>query len=128
MAQLNLTEEQNTMTTGKPVIKKYFDGYEGGRALNVTGFTPTVIPEGHVIIKETATGDFKPMPVSGAAYAALPAGHEYVGVNVADITTDFPSSAIMTNGTANPLASQYTIASILAAFKTAVTQIEWRAD
>jgi hypothetical protein len=128
MAQINLTDAANTMKTGKPVIKRYFDGYEGGRALNVTGFTPTVIPEGHVIIRETATGDFKPMPISGTAYAALPAGHEYVGVAVADVLTSFPSCAIMTNGTANPAASAYTITSILADFKTAVPQIEWRAD
>src|SRR5690606_31929219 len=38
----------------------------GGRTLDVTGFSPNLIKGGHVIIKETATGEYKPMPVTGS--------------------------------------------------------------
>jgi len=54
------------------VIRDNFESIRGGRTLDVTGFTPTVIRKGHVIIKSTATGEYKPMPVTGVtAISAL---------------------------------------------------------
>lgn len=35
----------------------------GGRSLNVVGYPESVLKAGHVIIQETSSGDFKPMPV-----------------------------------------------------------------
>lgn len=37
----------------------------GGRALDVTGFSPAVINAGHVIIKKDGEDVYKPMPVKG---------------------------------------------------------------
>jgi hypothetical protein len=45
-------------------IVNYIEGVPGGRSLNVAGFAPKAIRAGHVVIKDTATGDYKPMPVS----------------------------------------------------------------
>jgi hypothetical protein len=62
----DLTNTSESIDTGGKdsiVIVDNFQSVRGGRTLDVTGFSPTVIRAGHVIIKETATGNFKPMPV-----------------------------------------------------------------
>jgi hypothetical protein len=134
MAVANLgVEDVQAVYTDKDsiVIKKHFDGYEGGRSLDVTGFTPNVISAGHVVIRETATGNFKPMPVTGDpanAYGALPAGHTYAGIVRASQLTKTPMVGVMTQGTVNPNATPYPMATILAAVKTALPLIEFRAD
>lgn len=67
MATANLNETSITFDDGKDsvVIVDNFASVRGGRSLNVTGYTPSYIRAGHVIIKETATGDYKPMPATG---------------------------------------------------------------
>ena len=110
------------------VIVDNFQSIRGGRTLDTTGFAPLVIEAGHVIIEKTSTGDLLPMPVSGAAYAALPASHTYKGVLAATISTDKPFAAIMVRGTINPVAAPYDFATIAAAVKTALPLIDQRAD
>lgn len=101
----------------------------GGKSLDTTGYSLDVLKAGHVIIKETATGNYKPMPVSGAAYAALPAGHEYVGILVATILTKRPFAGIMIEGWVNEPASPYPVATIKAAFQTVTSNaIKFRGD
>jgi hypothetical protein len=67
MAQANLVNENQEIITGKDniVIVDIFQSVRGGRTLDTTGFERDVINAGHVIIKETATKEYKPMPVSG---------------------------------------------------------------
>lgn len=48
------------------VIVDNFQSIRGGRSLNVTGFTPAVIQAGHVIIQDTTTKEYKPMPATDA--------------------------------------------------------------
>lgn len=126
-ANLHNTGEQIDASQDGIVIKQHADGYQGGRTLDTTDFTPTVIKAGHVIIKD-GSGNFKPMPISGSDYAALPASHSYVGILAASILTAKPFAAIMTKGTVNPNAAPYAYTAILSAFKTAVPHIEFRAD
>ncbi len=130
MAVANLANAATTVDTSKDsiVIVDNFQSIRGGRTLDVTGFTPEVIKAGHVIIKETATGEYKPMPISGSAYAALPAGHTYAGILISSILTARPMAGIMVRGTVNDVAGPYTISSILAAVKTALPLIDFRAD
>jgi hypothetical protein len=129
---VNLTNTGTSVLTGNEsiVIKKYFEGIEGGRALDVSGFTPETIQAGHVIIQETATGNYKPMPVNtgNTAYQALPAGHTYAGILVATVLTKRAFAAIMVRGTVNPVAAPYDIATILTAVKSALPLILFRAD
>lgn len=69
MATASLNGIDEFISTGGKesiVIKLNLDAIDGGRSLDVTGFGPKVIQAGHVIIKETSSGNFKPMPVVGA--------------------------------------------------------------
>lgn len=62
----NLTNDPRSIITEKDsiVIVDVREALRGGRTLDVTGFLPSVIAAGHLIIKETATGNLKPMPVA----------------------------------------------------------------
>lgn len=128
----NLADKPIEVITGNDniVIKKYIDGYEGGRTLDTTEYTLPTIKAGHVVIRETATGVCKPMPINDEknAYAALPAGHEYIGIVVATKLTEKPFVGILTNGTINPAAAPFKYDSILAALKSALPQVEFRKD
>jgi hypothetical protein len=113
------------------VITNAIECMIGGRSLDVTGYSKTVIKGGHPIIKETATGKYKPMPLNsgGTAFAALPSGHVYVGVNYTTILTAKPMCSIMTRGTVNKNAVQFDISGIAAAITTATAnQILFTSD
>lgn len=110
MGVANLNHESEVVETGNDsiVIMSYLDGVNGGRTLDVTGFTPKVIHAGHIVIKDTS-GNHKPMPVSDEAYESLPDGHTYVGVVVASVKASDPRVGIMTRGKVNKEASPYPV-------------------
>jgi hypothetical protein len=110
------------------VIVKVLEAIPGGKTLDVTGFSPDVIPAGHLIIEETSTGVLKPMPISGADYGALPASHTYKGVLISTILKSKPFAGILVRGTVNQAASFYTIASVLTAVKAALPLIRFTQD
>ena len=122
-----LNSEKSTVDTSRDsiVIAKVFETLVGGRSLDVTGFSPAVIKAGHVVIKETATGVYKPMPVDGAAYAALPVGHTIEGVVIASTMTNRAMVGILVRGTVNEVASPYPVT---AAMKTALPLIRFTQD
>jgi len=136
MAVANLTNEPQEVITGNDniVIVDNFQSIRGGRTLDVTGFNPETIKAGHVIIQETATKEYKPMPVdlttdpANPTYAALPSGHTYAGILIASILTKKPFAGIMIRGTVNPAAAPYPMTSILSAVKTALPLIDFRED
>lgn len=131
MPTANLNNVATTVDTSNDsiVIVDNFQSKRGGATLDVTGWTPDTIPGGHPIIKETSTGNLKPMPVTGSALAALPASHTYYGILISTITLLKPFAGIMVRGTVNPSAMKYTgFATIQAAFTTAVPAIDFRAD
>jgi hypothetical protein len=106
-------------------IVNYIEGIPGGRSLDVTGFTQPVIKAGHVVIKETATGAYKPMPVNGDAYDTLPGGHTVEGVVVASVITEEAMVGIMVRGSVNEIAGPYPVTS---AIKTALPLIRFVQD
>jgi hypothetical protein len=117
-------------TRGTVVVENLQD-YRGGRSLDCTGFYPDYITEGHPVIKETATGKFKPMPtnVGMTAYASLPSGHVYVGVVVNhSVPKNLPMVGISYHGCINPETMPYDFSTIASAFKTAVPLISQIAD
>lgn len=67
MATANLVNPKTEVISGNDnvVIVDNFQSVRGGRTLDVTGYTPTVLHAGHVIIRETATDEYKPMPITG---------------------------------------------------------------
>lgn len=83
MATPNLNNTEESILTGNDsiVIVDNFQSIRGGRSLDTTDFTPEVIQAGHVIIKETATDEYKPMPVTGVgaitALGAITGGSLY---------------------------------------------------
>lgn len=104
---------------------------EGGRVLDVTGFAPDTIQAGHIVIRENATGVYKPNPISGAAFSALPSDHSYAGIVVASVdkVTQGGGVGVMTQGAVNTKAMPYTMtAPIEAALKTALNQIYFTYD
>lgn len=125
MAVADLTSSNN-ITTGNDsiVIIQNLGDIPGGRTLDVAGFSPNVIKAGHLIIKETATGEFKPNPISGDNFAALPAGHTYEGVLVASIQKSRPFAAIMDRGDVLEPAMPY--GSVPGAAKTALSLIKFK--
>ena len=73
MAYVDLNNEDQTVLTGNDniVIQMVEDTKRGGASLNVTDFPLPYIPAGHVVIKETSSGEYKPMPCTAAALAAV---------------------------------------------------------
>lgn len=126
----NLASQGPTYDTGNDtiVVVKVIEAIPGGKTLDVTGYTPDVIPAGHLIIEETSTGVLKPMPVSGTDYGALPASHTYKGVLISTILKTTPFAGIMVRGTVNKNASFYGIASVLTAVKEALPLIRFTQD
>lgn len=91
MAIANLTNDAETFDSGMDsvVIVDNFQSIRGGRTLDVTGYTPTLIRAGHVIIRETATDEYKPMPVDGegsiATLGSITAGSGYTSGTFAGV-------------------------------------------
>ncbi|KAA6441463.1 hypothetical protein FEM33_01640 [Dyadobacter flavalbus] len=102
----------------------------GGTTLDVTNFGPSIIKSGHVIIKETATGNYKPMPLAtnDTVYGSLPAGHTYAGILTATILTKAPFASILEAGKVNIVAMPYPVAPILTALKAALPLIIFTQD
>ena len=126
----DLTKKGPVYDTGNDtiVIVKNLETIPGGRTLDVTSYTPDVIPAGHMIICTDDEKTFKPMPVTGAAYAALPANHKYVGVLISTIRKDKPFAGIMVRGTVNKEATFYPMTAILSAVRTALPLIRFTQD
>lgn len=76
MYQTNLMSNPTTISDGLDgiVVVNNYTSKRGGVSLNVTGFPLPNIRAGHVIIKETSTGEFKPMPVNVAAGVSTTSG------------------------------------------------------
>lgn len=135
MAVANLVNPTREVVSGNDniVIVDVFQTIRGGRTLDVTGYTPDVIKAGHVIIMETATKEYKPMPVKddgsgNMIYDSLPAGHTYAGIEINTILTVRPMAGILVRGTVNPKAAPYPMDSILTAVKAALPLIDFRED
>jgi len=129
MAIADLSGEKTTIlnpTSGLCVYKTTAD-IRGGVTLDVTGYTPTdlTIKEGHVVIKETATGAVKLLDVSGGAYVALPSLHTYLGVLTADILKARPIASVTLAGNMNDALAPYPITS---GIKTALGNINFIKD
>lgn len=127
-ANLNNVGDAFDTSNDSIVIVSNLETIPGGRTLDTTGYAPAVIPAGHLVIEETSTGVLKPMPVSGANYASLPANHTYIGVVVSSVLTTKPFVSVMVRGTVNKNASKYGISSVLTAVKAALTLIRFTQD
>lgn len=132
MAIVDLIGEKEAIITSKDnvIIVDIFQSVRGGRTLDITGFPNPVIRAGHVVIMETATREFKPMPVNtdGTAYGTLPAGHEYAGIVIQSKATKDPRVGILLRGTVNYKAVYIPLTPILEDVKEALNLIKFVED
>lgn len=114
MSYVNLNRDSVFVDDGndsKVIIRDLAD-VPGGRALDVTGWTPEVIKAGHIIKHNTSTDEYAPLGVTGSendTYASLDANEEYAGVLKVSILKAKPAAAIMTMGEVNAAASPYPV-------------------
>lgn len=130
LADLSKQEREILSGMDSVVIRKYIAGIIGGRTLDMTGFKGSVIKAGHIVIRDTATDTYKPMPVNanGKSYEDLPGSHEYAGVVVCSKPANEPLVGIMYNGEVNDVASPYPIDSIKADLKEALPMLVFMHD
>lgn len=131
-AVTNLVNPAEDIASGNDniVIVDVFESVRGGRTLDVENYKPDVIRAGHVIIKETATGEYKPMPVDddGIDYDELPTGHAYAGILINTVLKKRPMAGILVRGTVNYKAAPYPMGTIMVAVKAALPLINFRED
>ena len=124
-----LNDELRSLEDGNDsiVIKKYIEGIEGGRTLDVSDSPATkVFQGGHVVIFNATTKTYKPMPITSAGiYDSLPQNYNYIGVLQRSVLAAKPFAAIMVRGTVNEAASPYPVTE---AMKTALKHIIFRSD
>lgn len=133
-AKANLVSESTKMVFGldSVVIRQFVGGITGGATLDTTDFKGDVIQAGHLVIRtlgEDGNYTYKPMPVDGSAYKALPTKHEYVGVVVCSKPTNEPLVGIMDCGRVNDKAMPYPLTSEMrTAIKTALPNLIFEHD
>ena len=121
MPKASLNKESNVVNTGKDsiVIINAVTGLPGGCTLDVSGLPEgtKVLQAGHIIVKTTSTGVYKPLGLTGSplAYDSKDAGDEWVGVLKASIPVSDPRAAVVTSGQINAAASPYPVTSTIKA-------------
>lgn len=137
MPTVNLSDTSTSIDSSKDsiVIVDNFQSIRGGRTLDVTGFEPTVISAGHVIIKETSTGDYKPMPATAATtggvatFGTVTAGASYTngtyenvpmtgGTGSGALATVVVALTVVSSVTKTHAGSGYTVGDVLSADNT----------
>lgn len=96
---------------GKVIIRDLAD-IPGGRALDVSDWTPSEIKAGHIIKHNKETGAYAPLGITGSnndTYASLESNEEYAGVLKVSILKNKAFAAIMTMGEVNAAASPYPV-------------------
>lgn len=119
MSVANLTNPQEFYGDGMDsvVIRHYVAGIKGGRTLDTTGFAPSAVEAGHLVIFDPDTEVYKPMPIAadGKSFGTLPSNHKYVGVVVNSVPASRAMVGIMYNGEVNDLAMPYKMDSAMKA-------------
>ena len=116
MAVVNLNRDSFLIDDGndaKVIIRDLAD-IPGGRALDVTGWDDDVIRAGHIIKKDSTTGEYAPLGISDGAYVELGDDEVAVGVLKTSILKSKPFGAIMTMGEVNAAAAPYPVTESLA--------------
>lgn len=111
-------------------IRHVYETKVGGVTLDTTGFPDTTIESGHLVIFNSTTGVYKPMPLTGTplAYDSLPSGFAYFGFVIATVLKSSPFVGVVTRGSVNPAAFKYPITSIASAVKSALPHITFVED
>lgn len=105
VVDLNTTPKVYADGYDSVVIVDNFKSKRGGVTLDAANYPLPYIRAGHVLIKETSTGEIKPMPLNGSndGYGTLPGGHTYYGILLNTVSKDKPFAGVMFSGTVNPM-------------------------
>ena len=130
MADLSIQEREILSGMDSIVIRNYIAGLIGGCTLDMSSFKQGVIKAGHIVIRDTNSGTYKPMPVNsnGKAYESLPGSHEYVGVVVCSKPADEPFVGVMYAGEVNDVVSPYPIDGIKDELKNQLPMLVFKHD
>lgn len=114
------------------VIRKYIDGIEGGRALDITDFKAktgtSVVKAGAFIIKDGDAYKVAPLATGGEAYDSTFAAAKVVGVLVATIDAAKEGAGIMINGKVNKAVLPYGGSDKAAAVAAVLSNIQFMED
>lgn len=121
------------------VVRENYTARDGGVTLDTTNYALPNIRAGHVVIRETSTGELKPMPLNGSndGYGSLPGGHTYYGHTVQSCRTDRPFVGVTYHAKINPVigtdasaqaAGYFDLTSILSALRAALTHVIYEGD
>lgn len=109
----NLNTEKYSVITGNDniVIVQAVTHLPGGVSLNVDDLDDSVkvISAGHILIREDATGDVKPLGVTSGAYDTLPTGYSYLGVLKASVLKSNAQASVVLGSVINAAASPYPV-------------------
>lgn len=130
MAYQNIRSGETFINTDNEsiVIPYIQETKRGGACIDFTGFTPSVLHAGHIIIYNSTSGVYAPMPISGTNYGTLPDNFAYFGVLINTIEKSNPFGSILTRGQVNPNAMPYGWGSISSAVISALPHITWVTD
>lgn len=120
MATVSLNRDNYLIDDGNDskVVITDLAGIPGGRALDMTGWTPDVVRAGHIIKHNTVTDEYAPLGITGSdndTYASLGENEEYAGVLKVSVLKTKPMAAILTMGEINAAACPYAITSTIKA-------------
>lgn len=121
-ANLNVSEVQIVDSLDGIVVINALSEIPGGRTLDVSGWTDSVVKAGNVIVRDTENDVYKPLGISAGAYTTIAAKHEYVGVLKFAVAVNDPRAAIVLQGVVNEAASP---APVTDAIKAALPGIKW---
>ena len=120
MATVNLNRDNYLIDDGNDakIIVADLADVPGGRALDVSSWTPDVIRAGHIIKHNTATDEYAPLGLTGSnndTYASLSDNEEYAGVLKVSILKSKAFAAILTVGEVNAAAAPYAVSDTIKA-------------
>lgn len=125
---LNVKTTQVVFGEDSVIIQKWIADIKGGRALDVTDITDSVLHAGHIIVTD-GKGTYKPLKVNSGTYETLDSSYKYAGVLYRSLLVSEPFAAIMTEGQVNEIAAKNAVgADVPADFKTAFPLIEFVKD
>ena len=97
--ELEIKRTAIDFTNDSIVVRKFQNGILGGVMLDYAGYPLNHILAGHCVITD-GNGNYKPMPIKGETYDAMPQGFHYAGVVYRSAKITEPVS-VMTRGVVN---------------------------
>lgn len=90
-----------TIRGTSPVIQQIVSVIPSGATLDLSGWNEEIVKAGTLIVKDSTSGEYKPLGVTGSDYTAPDETAPLVGVLLYDISKTSPHGSILTAGQVN---------------------------